>query len=299
MIDQISLNVGEMVCYPLDPSRFMHAAIYVGRGDSPLLKELGFDYLDNLKHYVVEFGHLNETSSSKYKQQICMNEMNSSSGWQRCDLDYLDPLPAQKIVARAVSHINTTFFDRGYNLLFNNCQHFAAWARYGQRAWLRGAQEEKMLAIPRGIALGIALVVAGWTRKVLFVVAIAAFLLVSHLRAKNRKMTQRSITFEQVPPKFPPPHKFFSSHTDELLDISKYMWKHQRIGNDQAGETLSLMRQKIDRQSKHLSELEKDLKDEKEQRKRAGFSSLVPTIIGASASIIRASGFLGPGGRLY
>ena len=54
-------------------------------------------------------------------------------------------------------------------------------------------------------------------------------------------------------------------------------------------------------QSKHLMELEKDRKQEKEQilhlgRFSSGFSML-STIIGASAGIIRASSFLFLGGR--
>lgn len=207
-----------------------------------------------------------------------------------------------------------------------------------------------MLVIPSRSALSVALVVAGWTRKVLFVVSVAAFLLVRHLSAENHKMTQTPITFEQVhPPPYPPedfpspdppspnppspksprppgPKSLLRNHyhsnqyntakegqvmfewtmsEDEMLKIeerildrrSRELEKEILVQSMQSKHLMELEK------AKYLMELEKDRKQEKEQilhlgRFSSGFSML-STIIGASAGIIRASSFLFLGGRPY
>lgn len=58
------------------------------------------------------------------------------------------PLPKEEIVKNALSRLGTI----GYNVLFDNCEHFAAWCRYGKK------KSDQVDGFLTGLALGTALV---------------------------------------------------------------------------------------------------------------------------------------------
>ena len=147
------LEIGSLVGYRLKdlPGAFWHTGIYVGPGDEQLRNLTGNHDLHPDLHYVIEYSGPTRQSGSpasrqsrspglksgKGEQNIWITEMKSSDEWFVFDISsnqYGGPYSGQEMKNRALSQIQTPF--GGYDVLRNNCQHFAAWARYGVKKML-------------------------------------------------------------------------------------------------------------------------------------------------------------------
>lgn len=163
--DERQLRIGSLVGYALDvPLNFWHTGIYVGPGDEQLQAATGCNLHPDL-HYVIEYSGKRRSSGSpastqsrsgllsgKGGQDIWITEMKSSDEWFVFEIDsnqYGRPYSGQQTKRRALNKIQTSF--GGYDVLRNNCQHFAVWARYGVRKMLpddegKGTWSTKQLA---------------------------------------------------------------------------------------------------------------------------------------------------------
>lgn len=141
---------GSLVGYALDvPLNFWHTGIYVGPGDEQLRAATGCNLHPDLQ-YVIEYSGKTRSSGSpastqsrsgllsgKGGQDIWITEMKSSDEWFVFEISpnlYGVPYSGQQTKRRALRKIQTSF--GGYDVLRNNCQHFAVWARYGVRKML-------------------------------------------------------------------------------------------------------------------------------------------------------------------
>lgn len=152
MVDGAPLEVGAVVGYELDEyTKFIHAAIYVGRG-RPELQTHTVAQLHPNKHYVIEYSGPRSRSPGSQawdivngngNQNISITEMSPSVAWQLYEVDspeYGRPFSANETVSRAMKNVGTQF--GGYNFFGNNCQHFAVWVRYGKKNLMLPAQEK-------------------------------------------------------------------------------------------------------------------------------------------------------------
>lgn len=114
---RIPPEIGDIICKQSCGGLYQHYGIYIGEGKvinfkgakgeetNPLSADIREstmeDFLQGQELYIVR-----ETASSKYK-----------------------PYPPETIVERAKAQVGKHQGD--YNLVFNNCEHFAYWCRYG------------------------------------------------------------------------------------------------------------------------------------------------------------------------
>ena len=149
MIDGKPLELGALVGYWLNskPTKVIHAAIYVGTGHWQLRRKTGMSDLSPRKHYVMEVCGPNQTIDllgsqvvklvrGKGGQMVQLSEMVPCRMWCAYELDsshYGSPLNGRSTRSRALQFLNSS---DGYDLFWNNCQHFAVWARYDKEAML-------------------------------------------------------------------------------------------------------------------------------------------------------------------
>ena len=153
MVNDERLEIGSVVGYTLKdlPGNFWHTGIYVGPGDEQLRAAAGDHDLHPELHYVIEYSGPTRTSGSpasrqsrspglksgKGGQNIWITPMNPSDEWFVFEISsnhYGGPYSGAETKRRALNKIRTSF--GGYDVLRNNCQHFAVWARYGVKNML-------------------------------------------------------------------------------------------------------------------------------------------------------------------
>lgn len=138
------LEVGDIVGHHLERAgqTVTHAAIYVGRGRRELEAASG-ERLTWRRHYVVELGGApgdgEKILSGSGSQRIQLTPMDRRKRWFRHEIiddpRYGEPHSGDETKRRALSRLTAEVPAR-YDLLFNNCQHFAVWAKYGKRRML-------------------------------------------------------------------------------------------------------------------------------------------------------------------
>ena len=210
MIDGKPLEPGALVGYELDEfTKFVHAGIYVGRGDWRLRNLTGVENLSPFKHYVIEFSgpilksnltnfQVGKVINGKGKQYINITEMVPSLSWCTYEMNskfYGTPLNGTETILRAASEIGSP--SGRYDVFRNNCQHFAVWARYDKKLML--LSEEKLQASVRQILGWAAFAVAARAGNVPLAMGVIGFSLANLLTAKTGTMSQKVVGFEYVP----------------------------------------------------------------------------------------------------
>ena len=203
------LPMGSLVGYELEvPGNFLHAGIYLGRGNEDLKSRTGISNLDPDVHYVIEYSGPTRTSgmpqssapgrikSGKGGQNIWITEMEACTEWFVFELDsshYGDPYPGPATKERALGALNTTF--GGYDAFTNNCQHFAVWSRHGVKSMLLGDEGKKTIGRHVGgmAAFGIAGAI-GWTPLVIGVWALGVL---NILTARTGSQVRSSVRFRR------------------------------------------------------------------------------------------------------
>jgi hypothetical protein len=115
---------------------YKHYGIYAGRG--------------RVIHYAAENGdfgnniEIRESSLSKFTENNKYDAIEPIKGQSR-----VKPFSPQETVRRARSRIG----EKRYNLIFNNCEHFALWCKYGKN---KSVQVEK--AVSAAAILGTAII---------------------------------------------------------------------------------------------------------------------------------------------
>ncbi|CAJ1427174.1 unnamed protein product [Effrenium voratum] len=168
------LSPGEIVGYRLDlPGGFVHTGIHLGPGGANLSSCCGADCLDG-HHYVIEFSGPTRTSgfpqssvagrvsSGLGSQNIWITAMEPETEWLSFELlseELGPPFSGEETVKRALSKVSTPF--GGYDVVRNNCQHFAVWAKYGKRRMMLADEGKITLARQVGAA-GLGLLPPPW-----------------------------------------------------------------------------------------------------------------------------------------
>lgn len=153
------LPLGSLVGYQLDvPFEFLHLGIHVGPGNSYLKEMTGQSDLDPDKHYVIEYSGPTRFSGmpqsipagrlvkGKGGQNIWITPMKPSTDWYAFEIDsshYGAPYSGQETIERALSQLDSSF--GGYDVINNNCQHFAVWARYGVKSMCLGDEGKQVV----------------------------------------------------------------------------------------------------------------------------------------------------------
>ena len=153
------LPLGSLVGYNLDvPFEFLHLGIHAGPGNSYLKEMTGQSDLDPDKHYVIEYSGPTRFSGmpqskpagrlvkGKGGQNIWITPMRPSTDWYVLEIDsshYGAPYSGQETIERALSHLDSSF--GGYDVISNNCRHFAVWARYGVKSMCLGDEGKQVV----------------------------------------------------------------------------------------------------------------------------------------------------------
>jgi kelch-like protein 24/35 len=131
MIDKngVEVQVGDIVFFERESalSKYYHAALYQG--------------LENETHYLIHFWNptgedfkLSDTFTPLKKavvirstfEQVRRNSTFFINNWLDDKMEL--PYTPSQVIERAISRLDET----GYNLLWNNCQHFCSYIRYGK-----------------------------------------------------------------------------------------------------------------------------------------------------------------------
>lgn len=202
------LMVGALVGYELNvPANFMHTGIYLGPGCAELEHATGCSNLQPDMHYVIEYSgptrfsgspqssRVGKVKSGKGGQNIWITPMDPSTEWYAFEMlsqRYGQPYSGPETKRRALSKVSSHF--GGYDVLRNNCQHFAVWARYGIKAMLLGDEGKGTVARHlAGMAAFTAAGIAGFTVGVMGVWALCG---VNLLTAKTGTMMSTRLTFK-------------------------------------------------------------------------------------------------------
>lgn len=98
-----------------DRTAYFHFGVYIGN--------------NNVVNFKGAPGHERDPRTAL----IRLSSMDDFANGDKVYLDkvFPNPLPSDEVVARAISMINKDF--DGYNLVSNNCEHFANWCKYGEK----------------------------------------------------------------------------------------------------------------------------------------------------------------------
>ncbi|XP_052719490.1 phospholipase A and acyltransferase 2-like [Crassostrea angulata] len=131
---------------------YSHWAVYIGNDEVVHLAGVDNDGLNasvNPSHSFSVCGK--KFSKAMVKKESVWNVMLGSKVKINNDKDHkLKPRSAQEIVKEALSKIG----EIGYNVLWKNCEHFAAYCRYGV-SWSKQA-DNAMLALGAVVVAGVA-----------------------------------------------------------------------------------------------------------------------------------------------
>lgn len=120
---------GDLIAFTRLKGFYHHYGINIGNGYIVHLTGSKNELLQCFKTFFVRSSRC---EIAQVKKEKCADVVKPGSG----SLVYIEqgkwkdkkPLPEHEIVERALSKVGTS----GYNLLFNNCEHFARWCRYGE-----------------------------------------------------------------------------------------------------------------------------------------------------------------------
>ena len=202
------LMVGALVGYELNvPANFMHTGIYLGPGCAELEHATGCSNLQPDMHYVIEYSGPTRFSGSPQSSRESeerkrwpkhLDHSNGSFNWMVCIWDVFatvwSALQWSRDLPNAVRKGKVSSHFGGYDVLRNNCQHFAVWARYGIKAMLLG--DEGKGTVARHLADMAAFTAAGIAGFTVGVMGVWALCGVNLLTAKTGTMMSTRLTFK-------------------------------------------------------------------------------------------------------
>lgn len=147
--NQILLDVlepGDMIQFPR--GAYSHWAVYIGKEEVVHLSGEDDDGINgrfDSGHFLTISGH--RFNKALVKIDKFWDVAEGSKAFKNNSKDKkLEPLTPQEIIKNALSKLGQI----GYNVLFDNCEHFASWCRYGK------SKSDQVDSFLTGLALGTA-----------------------------------------------------------------------------------------------------------------------------------------------
>lgn len=123
---------GDLIVIPRYKGLYDHYAVNVGDGYLVHMTGDGDDLRQCVRSRLYPGRDIRPCKKARIKHEKCIDVVKPGSTFriENGTWDGMQPLPVQQIISKAI--IGRTVYKIRYNLVLNNCEHFARWCRYGE-----------------------------------------------------------------------------------------------------------------------------------------------------------------------